>query len=294
MPSASDTASQLAPERLGFAAPPELAARRAGLTAAVEAGLFSTDPPPQSLTIAGIRSLCFVPADKSRGTLLHIHGGAFRIGSPETVAPFAAALAARCAVSVICPAYRLAPEHPFPAGLNDAWAVLRALPRQGDQPTLLSGDSAGGAIAAGLAALAAGAGVPIAGLALLSPWLDLTVGNASYEQNAARDPLFSATAAHEAAGLYLQGIDPHDPLASPMFGAVEGLPPTYLAVGAGEVLRDDSLSFCDKLRAAGIPVTLDTVEGMDHVAVTRDLTLPGAAQTFAALAAFVEERLASD
>jgi len=279
------------PQRRGFPAPSDLAERRAGLVAAIKAGFFATEPPPVDLLIGGVRVLRFTPPGLLRGTLIHIHGGAFRIGRPETVARFASALAVRCRIAVLCPAYRLAPEHPFPAGLRDAWTVLREVADGSDLPLLLSGDSAGGAIAAGLTRLAGDAGLPVCGLALLSPWLDLTVGNASFARNAASDPLFSRHAAAEAADLYLQGIAPHNPLASPGFGSVESFPPTLLSVGSGEVLLDDATQFAERLRSAGMPVTVETIDGMEHVAVARDLSLPGARQTFEALARFIDAQL---
>jgi acetyl esterase/lipase len=164
----------------------------------------------------------------------------------------------------------------------------------GAERMILSGDSAGGGIAAGLAALAAQDNERLAGLALLSPWLDLTVSSASYMENSESDPLFSAEAAHEAAALYLQGVSPSDRVASPLFGSVEGYPPTLINVGAGEVLKDDAQRFYTKLKSAGITVQLDQVEGMEHVAVTRDHSLTGAAHTFDTLAIFVNRLLSED
>ena len=278
----------LPPDRPGHAAPADLIERRAGLAAAVAAGVWRSDPAPEVVEIGGVRCLRFLPSGEPRGTVLHIHGGAFRLGCPEMIAPFAAALAAACSVSLVCPAYRLAPEHPFPAGLQDAQRVMTAL---GTGRLIVSGDSAGGGIAAGLAALVADDAPPLAGLALLSPWLDLTVSAASFATNAAHDPLFSGEAAREAATLYLQGIAPDDPRASPIFTPVDNFPPTLINVGAGEVLIDDARAFHGRLCAAGITSVLEVIEGMDHVAVTRDLALPGAAQTFGTLAAFIEERL---
>lgn len=222
------------------------------------------------------------PLGIPRATVLHLHGGAFRIGCPEQIVPFAAALAARCGVRVVCPAYRLAPEHPFPAALHDARAVRAAV--RGDGPVILSGDSAGGGLAASLAALE-----PADGLVLLSAWLDLTVTAASYDANAASDPLFSRAAAETAAELYLHGADARHPLASPLRGEVAGLPPTLVSVGAGEVLLDDARTFAARLAAAGVRCRFDEVPGMEHVAVTRDRTLPGAERTFEAVAAFVDE-----
>jgi acetyl esterase/lipase len=222
-----------------------------------------------------------------RARVLHLHGGGYRMGMPEMDAPFAEALAGRCGVEVILPRYRLAPEHPFPAGLNDALAALDALPA--DMPVILSGGSAGGGLAAALAALC---GPGIAGLALLSPWLDLRLTAPSLDANAASDPLFSREAATLAAELYLQGHDPADPLASPVLADTSGFPPTLIAVGTGEVLLDDSRTMAARLERAGIAARLIEVPGMDHVAVTRDSQAIGAADTFAALTSFIDERLA--
>ncbi len=222
---------------------------------------------------------------------MHMHGGAFRIGAPEQIAPFAHDLAEVCAVTVICPAYRLAPEHPFPAGLNDGWAVLSTLSETATGTLILSGDSAGGGLAASLAAMAHQAGIPLAGLALLSPWLDLTVTDPHYTTNAATDPLFSAESARDAAALYLQGHAPSDPLASPLLGELSGFPPTYLNVGTGEVLAGDAQRLRDKLEQAVVPVTFHAIDGMEHVAVTRDRKLVGSEEAFAGLAGFVERTI---
>lgn len=237
--------------------------------------------------LGGVRVLRFDPPGPTRATVLHLHGGAFRIGCPEQVSRFAAALAARCGVRVQCPTYRLAPEHPFPAGLRDARAVLAALQEGGEMPIILSGDSAGGGLAAGLAALARHDTPPPIGLILLSAWLDLTVSAPSYDANAASDPLFSRASAAEAADLYLQGFAADDPLASPLRGDVADFPPSFVSAGEGEVLVDDARRFAARLEAAGVAARLDIVPGMEHVAVTRDMALTGAARTFDAVAAFV-------
>ena len=281
----------LPPERMGYAAPAELAERRSGLAAAVAAGVWRTDPAPEEVQIGGVRCLRFSPSATARGTLLHIHGGAFRIGCPEQIAPFAACLAEACAIDVICPAYRLSPEYPFPAGLADGWAVLSTLCDTATVPLILSGDSAGGGLASSLSALAHQASIPLAGLALLSPWLDLSVTDPAYTNNAVTDLLFSAEAAREAAKLYLQGHTSSDPLASPLLGEVGGYPLTYISVGTGEVLAGDAQRLRDRLEREGVPVTFHGVDGMEHVAVTRDRTLTGAEETLCALTVFVNRTL---
>ena len=284
------TAIDLPDEGPGHPASPDLAARRTQMAGTVAAGLFATRRPPREEMLGGVRVLRFAPDGAARGLVLHLHGGGFRQGAPEFAGPFAEALAARCGVEVVVPQYRLAPEHPFPAGVTDALAVLRALADEaGDLPLIVSGDSAGGGLAAGLGLWsAAHAGPRLAGLVLLSPWLDLTVSAPSYAANAASDPLFSREAAQEASALYLQGGDPRHPLASPLFAPLSGLPPCLVSVGAGEVLRDDAEAFHAALEAAGVASHLRVVEGMDHVAVVRGSNLPGAAQTFDQVAAFIE------
>lgn len=278
----------LPPERAGFAAPVDLAVRRQGIAGAVASGIWATDPAAQEATLGGVRCLRFAPPGASAATLLHFHGGGFRQGCPEMVGPFAAALAARCGVTVICPAYRLAPEHPFPGAIVDAYAVMRAL----SGPLILSGDSAGGGIAAALALLAVEDGVTPLGLILLSAWLDLTVSNACYEDNGPSDPLFSRDAAQAAVALYLQGAAADDPIASPLFGDPSRFPPSLINAGTGEVLAADARGLHERLAGAGVPARLHLVAGMEHVAVTRGKDLPGAAETFGAVVDFVDGLIA--
>ncbi len=276
---------ELPPERPGRPAPPDLAERRAGMDAALAAGTWKTAKPPIEITIGGRRTLCFLPQATPKGRVMHLHGGGFRIGGPDMEGPFAAALAEHCQVEVVVPQYRLAPEHPFPAGLSDALGVLRLLREEsGNAPLIVSGDSAGGGLAASLAVLGA---VRIDGLVLLSPWLDLTVSAPSYDANAASDPMFSKESASIAAELYLQGFDPLHPLASPLHARIASYPPTLVSVGTGEVLLDDSLRFHDRLLATGGQSQLCAIGGMEHVAVIRSMAMPGAAETFEAIVAFV-------
>jgi acetyl esterase/lipase len=286
--------AQLPAERPGHPAPADLANGRSQLATAAAAGVWRTDPPPQEVMLAGRRALRLDPTGPARGVLVHFHGGAFRIGAPEMVAPFAAALARRCSVTVVCPAYRLAPEHPFPAALIDGMAVMNALGDTSGLPLLLSGDSAGGGLAASVAALLVAQMRPISGLILLSAWLDLTVTSDSYEENATTDPLFSRAAASSAAALYLQGVSPEHTLVSPLLGSVAGFPPTLVSAGGGEVLAEDSRRMHAKLREAGIDSRLSVIAGMEHVAVTRNLELRGAAETFAEVAGFIDDALAHE
>lgn len=277
------------PERPGRSADPELAARRAQMQAAVDAGTWKTKAAPLETPLAGRRTLRFSPAAKPRGYVLALHGGGFRIGRPEFESLLAEALVERCGVEVVVPQYRLAPEHPFPAGLNDAVATFDALRSEiGTAPLIVMGDSAGAGLAASLGLLRSG---EIAGLVLLSPWLDLRVSAEAYTENAASDPMFSAESASVAAELYLQGYDPAHPLASPLLADITGFPASLISVGTGEVLRDDSLLFHQKLLAAGVECRLSAIVGMDHVAVVRGMDLPGSAETFEQVAQFINSAL---
>jgi acetyl esterase/lipase len=280
------------PEREGRPPSPDLAERREQMTTAVASGAFATRKPPIETAFDGKRTLRFAPEGAPRGWMLQLHGGGFRIGRPEFEGPLAEALAARCGIEVVVPQYRLSPEGPFPAGLNDALSALKALRAEiGDAPLVVGGDSAGGGLAAALGVLSVHGMAPhIDALVLLSPWLDLTVSSPAYAENA-DDPMFSKEQADIAAELYLQGFDPTHPLASPLLAPVVDFPPTLISVGTGEVLRDDSLRFHERLLAAGVRSELSAIDGMEHVAVVRSMELTGAAETFDAVAEFVDSVL---
>lgn len=277
----------LPPERDGPPLPPDLAAMREQMMAQRDSGVYRTDPPPEEFVLGRRRAFRLTP-ESPRGRVFHLHGGGFRNGVPEMEAPYAERLMRATEVEVVLPEYGLASEHPFPVGLNDAWAALQAYATLAPElPLIVSGQSAGGGLAASLAVLAAQNRLALAGLVLIAPWLDLTVAAPSYGANRASDPLFSAESAARAAGLYLQGADPRHPLASPLFAPAAGLPPTFIAVGTGEVLYDDAVRFHERLGEAGVASELLAIDGMEHVAVTRDPAGVGAAETLARIVAFV-------
>lgn len=280
------TITDALPERPGQSAPADLQAKRDLLAAAIASGALPSAAGQADEVIAGVRTIRFGQPSPDAPTIIHFHGGGFRQGAPEVCARHAAALAQAAGAAVYCPAYRLAPEAPFPAALNDGLRVLGHLAAS-PAPLILAGDSAGGAIAAALAQLCAPAGLAIAGLLLHSPWLDLRVTSASYRTNARSDPLFSEASAIEAARMYLQGHPATDPLASPLLGNPALFPPTYISVGLGEVLLDDARVFHRRLTAASTPATLHEIAGMDHVAVTRGPDLPGSPEVLAATLSFL-------
>lgn len=281
------------PERRGHPPDDALAAIRLAIDNARTSGALSTQPPSRETMISGVRCLSFTPSSAVRGTVIHFHGGGYRIGCPELSAQFARLLADTCAVEVVCPAYRLAPENPYPAGLNDGWAVWTALAQDAELPVILSGDSAGGGLAASLASCGHLERFRLDGLILLSPWLDLAVVNDSYGRNARSDSLFSREQAVEAAGLYLQDISADLPTVSPINASLAHIPATLISVGDGEVLLDDALRFHAALQRAGVAATLNCVRDMTHVAVTRGMAETGATESFDVVSRFVGQIVAT-
>jgi len=282
-------------ERAGREAPTDLAERRAMMAKAAEAGMLpGPERPAVEELIDGIRTLTVLPKDGApRGWLLMLHGGGYRLGRPENDTAFAERLADRCGIAVVLPAYRLAPENPFPAGFNDAWKALVALRgRIGDAPLLVGGDSAGGGLAAALGVYAASQGAPrIDGALLYSPWVDMTITAASFKDNAETDLLFPEASAQTASDTYMQGFDLKHPIASPLFADLAGFPSAFINVGDIETLRDDSVSLHEKLLAAGVRSELLVVAGMEHVAPVRGADLVGSVESFEATVAFVDSLL---
>ncbi|GHO85877.1 hypothetical protein KSZ_38830 [Dictyobacter formicarum] len=217
----------------------------------------------ERVNAAGVSALliCAPGATKSRA-LLYIHGGAFRLPAIEAHYPFVAQLSREIGACVLMPDYRLAPENPFPAALQDCVAAYQWLRSQGIAASRLAiaGDSSGGnlTLATALALREQGEALPAA-LVALSPALDLTTTGA--------DPILGENGLKNAYAAYTNNgaIDAHQPLVSPLYADVHRLPPTFLLVGTQEALRRDSLRMADKLRKAGVEVKLEIWPGMWHV-----------------------------
>jgi acetyl esterase/lipase len=203
-----------------------------------------------------------------RGTILHIHGGGFALGSAEGSVGLASDLARRTGMRAISVDYRLAPEHPYPAALEDITAAYRALVEQAGSADhiVVSGESAGGNLAIEflIAGKARGLTMPAATL-LLSPMTDLTVTGSSYASKAHADPGISAQAIRTRSADYLGGTDPADPLVSPIFADLSGLPPLLIQAGSHEVLLDDATRLAVKAAADDVAVILDITPGVPHV-----------------------------
>jgi len=197
--------------------------------------------------------------------VLYVHGGAFTVGSSHMVRDLLArlALASRCRVLSV--EYRLAPEHPWPAALEDLRAVWQAaLVEHAPKQVVLAGDSAGGNLALALLCALRDAGQPLpAGAVLLSPWVDLRCRAASFTTNADADFLDLAGSRRDAAG-YAGGRDLADPALSPLEANLAGLPPLYLQAGGAELLRDDVEALASRARAAGAQVALDVWDDQVH------------------------------
>ena len=229
------------------------------------------------LDLAG-RSALSIRAGRPREGLavLHFHGGVFIAGSPQTHLPMLSRLAKLAQVTVIAPSYRLAPEHPFPAALRDAEAVWEALIAKGyrSENIVLSGDSAGAALAFALLSRLCARGTPPAGAFAFSPWFDLTGASPSVQANAASDPMLAGHRLPEAAQFYLQGHPADDPEASPIFADFPGCPPVLLQTAETEILSDDALRMEEKLRRAGAEVLLQLWPGVPHAWQMMDGLLP--------------------
>lgn len=208
------------------------------------------------------------PGARASRTILHLHGGAFCFGSLRSHKGLAAQLGKAAEAQSVLLDYRLAPEHPFPAALDDSFAAYRRLLDSGRDPAslVLMGDSCGGALAVGVALKAREAGLP-APLAIvaLSPWTDLTQSGESFALRADTDPSISKASLDELARLYLGGADPRDPMASPAHADLSGLPMILVQVGGDEVLLSDSETLVAKARAAGVDATVEIWPGLFHV-----------------------------
>jgi epsilon-lactone hydrolase len=205
--------------------------------------------------------------------ILYLHGGAFFMGSPASYRNRAMRLSYRCDAEVFVPDYRLAPEHPYPAAFDDAFAAWEFVQRcRPDTPIFVAGDSAGGGLGLSLLVRLRDLGMAMPdGAFLLSPWTDLTVSGASVDENRSRDLWFTRRHLEIWAGYYAAGADRRSPYVSPVFADVSGLPPLLLLVGQDELLLDDALRVRDAATIAGTDVRVHLGEGMQH---DWPLTLP--------------------
>ena len=267
---------------------------------------MSKNPPrsalaiPPGYTVESLRNeqgLEFDVADVSRTSphqtsviVLYLHGGGYLFGSPKTHRQVLIAMAKAFQAPAYGLDYRLAPEHPFPAAVEDAARAYQwLLARHPEAGIVLAGDSAG----AGLA-IATAVGVRDAGLKLpmaivaFSPYSDMAVTGASVEANAKSCAMFTPRGVREAAAMYLAGADARDPRASPLYADLAGLPPMLLFASRHEILRDDTLRLAERASAAGVKVELIVRDRLPHVWPVFVTLLPEARDAFTTVRAFAE------
>jgi phenylacetate-CoA ligase len=240
-----------------------------------------------SLTIGGRPAERLEPAaaDSSR-SILWFHGGGYVIGSLNTVRPLASRIAAATRTAVVTLDYRLAPEHPFPAAVDDAVSAYQALLAEFEPGRLaVGGDSAGAGLAVALLLALRNHGLPMPAAGVcLSPWVDLTMTAASYESAEALDPQAARWQLTGMAKAYLGDADPQSPLASPVFEDLQGLPPLLVHAGGAERMLDDAVALAHAAEAAGVHVTFECWDRMPHVWHAFAPKLPAAVAGIDALA----------
>ena len=238
---------------------PDLDIRQVRAHAAKMDARIGRKAPPvatEAVEIAGVKATWFgEPALSARGTILYLHGGAWCIHLPGVYRRLATKLSELTGMRVLLPDYRLAPEHPFPAAIDDCLAAYRWLLEQGyaDRPLAVAGDSAGGNLSLVTLMRARDLMLPMPACAvLLSPSTDLTLSAPSAKYNAEADPMFATEAGDLLPPLYCPDQDRANPLVSPLFGSWNGLPPLLFHAGSTEMLLDDSVRAHDRARQAGV------------------------------------------
>ena len=209
------------------------------------------------------------PGTDTGRVLLFLHGGGYELGSLRSDGELAARLGRASGMRVLFPEYRLAPEHPFPAAIDDvmsAWHWLRNDQELSARSLAVAGDSAGGGltVAVLVATRDAGEALPAASV-LMSPTVDLTSSGPSMTERADQDPISTPAMLRQFASEYLAGADPKTPLASPLFSSLSGLPPLLVQVGTADLLLSDSERLAAAATEAGVDVTLEIGEGLPHV-----------------------------
>ncbi len=232
-------------------------------------------------------------ADAGR-VLLFLHGGGYELGSLRSDGELVARLGRACGMRVLFPEYRLAPEHPFPAAIDDvraAWRWLRSDQGLSATSMAVAGDSAGGGLSVALLVALRDAEEALpAAAALMSPTVDLTGSGTSMTERVEQDPISTPAMLRQFASDYLAGADPTTPLASPLFASLSGLPPLLVQVGTADLLLSDSERLAAKATRAGVDVTLEIGEGLPHVYQTL-LGTPEAAEATEQIGKFLRARV---
>ncbi|MEH7118203.1 alpha/beta hydrolase [Neobacillus vireti] len=247
------------------------------------------------LQIEGLYAEWLVPRPSlGNKVILYLHGGGYALCSANTHRPLAARIGKSAGIPVLFPEYRLAPEHPFPAAIEDAVNCYRWLLKQGYCGTdiILAGDSAGGGLSLAAALVLRDQNEPLpAGIVCLSPWVDLTSSGESYRKNEELDPYLSFKAVRDAARMYAGEESLDHPLISPVFADLSGLPPIMIQSGTHEILQSDALMLADKAKASGVKVSFQEWDGMWHVWQISGSILPEARQAIREMGQFIKRLL---
>ena len=273
----------------------DIAGARARLETA--AALFERpkDVRYQPLDAGGVPAeLVVAPGADATRTLVYFHGGAYTAGSIGSHRALATELSRAVGLRVLNVDYRLAPEHPHPAAVDDAVTAARFLWKSGTAPehTAFAGDSAGGGLVVAALVALRDASEPLPAAAVcLSPWTDLTLTRDSHTSRAAIDPMCKVPALTLSRDAYAAGRDPASPTISPVFAKLAGLPPLLVQVGSAELLLDDSTELVANARRAGVDATLEVWEDMIHVFQAFFPLLPEGREAIAEIARFLRARL---
>lgn len=247
-----------------------------------------------ALKIGEMEAVWVLPPQAAKNrAILYFHGGGYVIGSAQGHLPIAAKFVQASNTSALLFDYRLAPEHPFPAALEDALAAYRFLLAQGVDAahTVFMGDSAGGGLCLATLLAARDQGLPLpAGGVALSPWTDLKNTGASYETNARVDTLTWRESQVVFSKYYAAEQDPGQPYVSPLYGDLHGLPPLLVYVGGDELLRDDSTRFVEKAQQAGVDAQLHIGVGLFHCYPACAPAFPEASQALVEIGEFIKKR----
>jgi monoterpene epsilon-lactone hydrolase len=278
------------------AAPPTVEQMRAGAAMSMDAqGVMPAGVSVEELSVAGVPGLDLMPNGGRRDrVLLYLHGGGYVLLSARSHAKLAAGIGAAAGCRVVSLDYRLAPEHPYPAALEDALGAYRWLLGEGYSPEhiAIAGDSAGGGLTMATLLALRNEGLPQPAAAVpLSPWVDLEGTGTTMDTHAHRDFIVGREALQGMAALYVGGGDLRDPLVAPLWADLTGLAPLYIQVGGDETLLDDSTRLAANAARAGVEVRLDVFPEMQHVFQTMVGQVPEADDAIARVGAFLAARL---
>lgn len=253
----------------------------------------ASDVKCEPIDAGGVKAEWIVPPGAaSDRVVLYLHGGGYVMGSINTHRAMIARIARASQARALALDYRMAPEHPFPAAVEDSTAAYRWLLAQGYKPTkiAISGDSAGGGLTLATLLALRDAGTPLpAAAAPISPWTDMEGTGASVKTRAAKDPMVGSASLLPMANMYVGNNNPKDPLASPLYGDYRGLPPLLIQVGDAEVLLDDSTRVAERAKAAGVKVDLEVWDDMVHVWHVFAKILPEGQQAIDKIGKFIVE-----